>query len=99
MVSGVLTRSAAYRRGVMVVAGTLAVLVSACGQAPVGGSPVAAVVPSSPAPTTTSPVSSVAPPPSSTPSSTSSKPPATQAKPVPGGRVVVLDPGHNGGNG
>jgi N-acetylmuramoyl-L-alanine amidase len=96
----VLTRSAAYRWGIMAVASTLAVLVPACGQAPVSGSPVAAVLPVSGVPSTTT-TTSVAPPPppSTTSSASSSKPPVTQAKPVPAGRVVVLDPGHNGGNG
>ncbi len=94
-----LTRHAAYRWGIMTVAGTLAVVVSACGQAPVSGSAIAAPTPVV-ATTSAPPTTTVAPPPTTPPPSSSpSKPPATQGKPVPPGRVVVLDPGHNGGNG
>ncbi len=101
MVSAVRTRRDAYQWAIMAVAGTLAGVMSACGQAGVAGQAVAADVPapsstsSSAAPTTTTvPPSTVA----SAPPSSSARPPSTKPKPPPPGRVVVLDPGHNGGN-
>jgi N-acetylmuramoyl-L-alanine amidase len=99
MVSGVLTRRTASRWTVLTVAGTLAVVTSACGQT-VGGSAVGGTAAASgvPAPHSATTTTTTTPPPSSTAVSTSQKPPATQAKPVPAGQVVVLDPGHNGGN-
>lgn len=98
-----LTRRAAYQWAIMAVAGTLAAMMSACGQPAVSGSPIAAAGSTNTAgsstvsttrPTTTT--TSVSPP-SST--SSSAKPPTAKGKPAPPGRVVVLDPGHNGGNG
>lgn len=100
MVSAVLRRPASWAP--IAVAGVLAALMTSCGGADqLAGSPTAGSEPvstppvvssSSPAPTT-----EVTPPPSTT---TTSKPPAAKGKTnPPPGRVVVLDPGHNGGNG
>jgi N-acetylmuramoyl-L-alanine amidase len=97
-VSGV--RHAAYRWGSLAVAGTLAVVMSSCGGAgQITGQPVAVTTSlssppvvttaSAPAPTTTT----------TTTTATAPSSPAAKGKPVPPGRVVVLDPGHNGGNG
>ena len=85
----------------IVVAGVLAVLMSSCGGADqLAGAPTVGSTPASPAPISSS--SSEPPAPTTTvpPSSPStSKPPAAKGKPnPPPGRVVVLDPGHNGGN-
>lgn len=79
----------------------LAAVMSACGgpQAKPVGQTLAATTPTSPpmsppsvsATTTPATSSSVAPPPTTTTTTTAKAPPAT-------GRVVVIDPGHNGGN-
>jgi N-acetylmuramoyl-L-alanine amidase len=90
-----------YRWGLLAVAGTLAAVMSSCGgQNQIAGQ---ASGPSGPASTTTDAPSSTAPPNSTIPTTTSApstgpSTPAAKGKPVPPGRVVVLDPGHNGGN-
>lgn len=88
-------------RATMAAAGALVALMSSCG-GPVSGQ---ASAPSTPAagPSSEPPPSSV---PSAPPAATTSVPPSTppstpaaNGKPAPPpGRVVVLDPGHNGGN-
>jgi N-acetylmuramoyl-L-alanine amidase len=94
-------RAADRHWGTLAVAGVLAVTMSSCGGEnvlagqPVGPAPVVSSAPSSVAPTTTTPppttTTTTAPPATSTP--------APKAKPAAApGRVVVLDPGHNGGN-
>jgi N-acetylmuramoyl-L-alanine amidase len=85
-----------------VLAGALAVAMSSCGgDNQLAGSPIAGSS-SEPPPSTSSstppPVSSSAP--ATTTTTTTTTPPAAKGKPnpPPPGRVVVLDPGHNGGN-
>jgi N-acetylmuramoyl-L-alanine amidase len=81
----------------LAVAGALAALMTACGGADqLAGSPVPpSSTPSSPSATSSS--SSEPPAPSTT--TTTTTPPAAKGKTnPPPGRVVVLDPGHNGGN-
>ena len=87
------------RSASLVLAGALAVTMSSCGDQ-LAGSPTAGSS-SEPPPTT----SSSAPPSSASsstppPTTTTTTPPAAKGKPnpPPPGRVVVLDPGHNGGN-
>lgn len=86
--------------GALAVAGALAVVMSSCGGAeqlagqavgPAEVGPAPSVAPSTPASTT--------PPPTTTTPPSSAPPATTKARPAPPpGRVVVLDPGHNGGN-
>ncbi|HET9142809.1 N-acetylmuramoyl-L-alanine amidase [Actinophytocola sp.] len=83
------------------VTGALTVTLSACGQGAVSGEAVAGS--SSPPPPVSAPSSAPStPPPVSTsvpPSSVAAAPAPAKPKPAPAaGRVVVLDPGHNGGN-
>jgi N-acetylmuramoyl-L-alanine amidase len=99
MVSAVPSRArTVYHVVSLGIAGALAVVMSACGGATAGEPrPVAAPVSttSSAAPTTTS----AAPPTTTPPAAKPYRPPtATAAPKPPSGRVVVLDPGHNGGN-
>lgn len=90
-----------YHWGTLTLAGALAVTMSSCG----GANQLAgqAVGPSAP-PTSSSAAPTSVPPTTTTtttaPTTTSrAKPPAAKGKPAPPpGRVVVLDPGHNGGN-
>jgi N-acetylmuramoyl-L-alanine amidase len=88
-------------RSVRVLAGTVAaaLVLSACGSStsvsgtvrePTGAPSVAPAVPTA---TSSSPEQTSAPP-SATPSA-----PAAEGRPAVAGHVVVLDPGHNGGNG
>jgi N-acetylmuramoyl-L-alanine amidase len=95
----VLRRRFAYHRVVL----ALTAVVTACGgQGQIAGDALApsnasAGASSSAAATTTTPnatTTTTAPPSSST-----SKAPTPNGKPAPAGTVVVLDPGHNGGNG
>jgi N-acetylmuramoyl-L-alanine amidase len=85
---------------VLGVAGILAAMLSACGgQSQVAGT---AFAPSStPASASATPATTTATPTTTTPvpSTSSSTPPAPNGKTAPAGTVVVLDPGHNGGNG
>lgn len=101
MVSAVLRRRANWAP--IAVAGVLAVLMTSCGGADrLAGSPVAGSERVSTPPSASSsssalpPTTSVAPPSTGT---TTSTPPVAKGKTPPPGRVVVLDPGHNGGNG
>lgn len=71
---------------ILVTAGSL--LLAGCGSDTPAPPPAAAPVPSSP----------VIRPPSPTPSTTPPATSATSAPPKTAGKVVVLDPGHNGGN-
>jgi N-acetylmuramoyl-L-alanine amidase len=96
----VLRRRFAYHRVVL----ALTAVVTACGgPGPVAGDALApsnapAGASSSAAPGTTTPnatTTTTAPP----PSSSTPKAPTPNGKPAPAGTVVVLDPGHNGGNG
>lgn len=88
----------AYHLVSLGIAGALAAVMSACGgsaadPAPAVSAPVTTT--SSAAPTTASTMPTTTTPPASRPSR---PPPATEAPKPPSGRVVVLDPGHNGGN-
>src|ERR1700716_2167437 len=101
MVSDVLRRPATWAP--IVVAGALAAFMSSCGGADqLAGAPVSPSSTSASTPPAVSSSSSAPDPTTSAPPSSpgTSKPPAAKgnANPPPG-RVVVLDPGHNGGNG
>jgi N-acetylmuramoyl-L-alanine amidase len=100
MVSGVRSRRDAYQWAIMAVAGTLAGVMSACGQGGIAGQAVAAAPPSSTSPATSEPpvTTTPPPPPPSTTSVAPTTPPPAKPKTPPPGQVVVLDPGHNGGN-
>lgn len=86
------------RRHVRAVSAAVLLVLSGCG-APGPGEPIPAPAPA-PTLSTASPVTSSITPPAST-SVTTSAPtsaPTSAAVPAPPERVVVLDPGHNGGN-
>jgi N-acetylmuramoyl-L-alanine amidase len=104
MVSAVLRQHAAYRWAIMAAAGALAAALSSCGaQGPVAGQATgpsgSAAHPASSA--TTPPATATPTTPTTTtalPQGGSSAPPAVNGKPPAPGLVIVLDPGHNGGN-
>jgi N-acetylmuramoyl-L-alanine amidase len=87
-------------RGTLVVAGVLAVVISSCGgQNELAGQAVGSPPSVTSTSSTPSTVATTTPTTTPPPSTSSSKPPAAKGKPAPPpGRVVVLDPGHNGGN-
>ncbi|MGH3876426.1 MAG: N-acetylmuramoyl-L-alanine amidase, partial [Actinophytocola sp.] len=82
------------RSGLLAV--TCLLVVAGCGSAE-AGRPVAATEPP-PASTTSPPPTTSSAPPSSTAARTAAKPPPPKPAPRPVSGVVVLDPGHNGGN-
>lgn len=96
MVSHVLRRP----WGSLAVAGTLVAALCACGGAvQQAGTPTAASAPSTPPPSSATSSAPAPPPSSAPPATTTTTTPAAKAKAnPPPGRVVVLDPGHNGGN-
>ncbi|HEU5470866.1 MAG TPA: N-acetylmuramoyl-L-alanine amidase [Actinophytocola sp.] len=90
-----LTRRGAYAWGIL----TISVALAACGaQDRIAGQAFGPALPAPPV-ASTAPATVSTTPASPPPATSSSAPPATTPKPAaPAGRVVVLDPGHNGGN-